>query len=87
MNNLLLVFFDKLTQVEKTRSLGKIFVSLGNLIINSIFEVYKSITFFVTSTLFLSIAEFAFLVTNEMMLNKNKSEVNRENSKLIVIKF
>ena len=32
-------FLLKLTQIEKTGSVGKIFISLGNLIINSIFEI------------------------------------------------
>ena len=43
----------KLTHFEKTVSIGKNFISLGNLIINFHFRNKKSITFFVTFTLLL----------------------------------
>ena len=57
-------FLFKLTQFGKTGSMGKTFISLGNLIIN--FRNYKSITFFVTFTLLQFDSEFAFLLTMEM---------------------
>ena len=58
-------FLFKLTQFEKTGSMGKTFSSLGNLIINFHFRNYKSITFFVTFTLLQFDSEFAFLLTME----------------------
>ena len=46
-------FMLKLTQFEKTGSIGKTSISLGNLIINFHFRNQNSITFFVTFTLLL----------------------------------
>ena len=43
----------KLTHFEKTVSIGKTFISLGNLIVNFHFRNKKSITFFETFTLLL----------------------------------
>ena len=52
-------FLLKLTQFEKTVSIGKTFISLGNLIINFIFEISDLY-------IFCSIVEFDFLLTIEM---------------------
>ena len=47
-------FLLKLTQFEKTGSIGKIFISLGNLLISIVrLRNKKSITFLVTFTLLL----------------------------------
>ena len=46
-------FLFNLTQFEKTGSIGKTSISLGNLIINFHFRNSKSITFFETFTLLL----------------------------------
>ena len=53
-------FLLKLTKFEKTGSQGKIFISLGKLMINSIFKIRSR------SRLQFSIVEFAFLLTIEM---------------------
>ena len=79
MNTLLL----KLTQFEKTGSVHRIFISLGNLIINFHFRNQKSITFFQTFTLLLfeSGVCFPFNKRNALNLTRNHKS-NRENSKL-----
>ena len=46
-------FVLKLTQIEKTDSIGKTFITLGNLIINFHFRNKKSTTFLKTLTLLL----------------------------------
>ena len=48
---MIVAFLTTLTETEKTGSIRKTFISLGNLIFNFIFRNKKSITFFVTFTL------------------------------------
>ena len=45
------IFLLKLTQFEKTGSIGKTIISLGNLIIIFHFQNKKSVKFFVTFTI------------------------------------
>ena len=78
----------KLTKFQKTGSIGKTFISLGNLIINFQFRNSKSITFFVTVTFLLLDGGFCLPVNNRNALNlKRNHKSNREKSKLSVNKF
>ena len=61
-------FLLKITQFEKTGSIVKTFISLGNLIINFHFRNKKSITFFVT---------FTILLFDEGVRNKNAMNFKR----------
>ena len=76
-------FSLKVTQFEKTGSIGKTFISLGNLIINLHFRNQKSITFFVTFTLLLfdSGVCLPFNKRNELNLKRNHKP-NREKTKI-----
>ena len=47
-----LCFFDKSTRFEKTGSMSKTFISLGNLIIKLHLQNYEPIRFFMTFTFF-----------------------------------
>ena len=78
----------KLTQFDKTGSIHKTFISLGNLISNFHFRNQKSITFFVTFTLLLFDSGFCPPFNNGNALNlKINHKSNREKSKLSVNKF
>ena len=78
----------KLTKFQKTGSIGKTFISLGNLIINFHFRNSKSINFFVTVTFLLFDGGFCLPVNNRNALNLNRNhKSNREKSKLSVNKF
>ena len=72
----------KLTQFEKTGSIGKTFVSLGNLIINFHFRNRKSITFFGTFTILLfdSGVCLPFNNRNAMNLKKIKRQTAKNHS-------
>ena len=81
-------FLFKVTLSEKTGSIGKTFISLGNLIINFHFRNQKSITIFVTFTI-LVIDKGVFLPFNNgnALDLKRNHESNREKSELSVNKF
>ena len=82
-------FMLKPTQFKKTGSICTTFISLGNLIIKFHFQNQKSITFFVTFTLFLFDRGACIPFNNGNALNlKKKSKVKpQKKSKLIVNKF
>ena len=67
-------FFLNLTQFENTGSIGKIFISLGNLITNFYFRNWKS--FFVTFTILLFDSEscLPFIIGNEQNLKEITSQ-------------
>ena len=67
-------FYVKLTQFEKTGSIRKTLISVGNLIINLYFRNQKSITFFVTVTLLLGNG-VCFTLNSGNALNLKKSQV------------
>ena len=76
-------FLLKLTQCEKTRSIGKTLILLGNLIINFDFRNKKSITFFATFTIFLFNSGFCLPFNNRNTLNlKKKSQVKPRKIKI-----
>ena len=62
-------FLLKITQFEKTGSMGKTFTPLGNLIINFHFGNQNSITFFGTLQFCCSIVKFAFFLTMEFQIS------------------
>ena len=70
-----LVFFDKPTKFEKTGSIGKNFISLGNsMIIKFHFQNYKLITFFVTFTVLLFDNGVCLSFNNGTVLNLNRNQ-------------
>ena len=72
-------FLIKLTQFEKTGSIGKTSISLGNLITNFHFRNLKSITCFVTFTLLLFDIGVCLPLNNGNALNlKRKLKSNSE---------
>ena len=74
-------FVMKLTQLEKTGSISKVSISLGNLMFNFRFRNKKSITFFATFTflLFASVVCIHFIKGVEVKLKKSevKPSVNK----------
>ena len=74
-------FLLKLTQFEKTGSMDKTFISLGNLIINLHFRNKKSITFFVSFTLLLFDSGVSLPFSNGNALNFKNDKSNSEKSK------
>ena len=82
------VFLLKLTQYEKTGSIGRTYISLGYLIIYFHFRNQKSITFIVTFTFLLFDSGFCLPLNNGNALNlKRNHKSNREKSKFSVNKF
>ena len=80
--------FLKLTKFEKTGSIRKTFISLGNLIINFHFRNQRAMKFFVTFTLLLFDSGAYLLFNNGHALNlKINHKSNREKSKLSVTNF
>ena len=69
------LFLLKLTKFEKTGSIGKTFISLGNLTTNFHFQNKKLITFFVTFTILLFDSGVCLPFNNRNALKlKNKSQ-------------
>ena len=68
-------FLLKLTQFEKTKSISKAFISLGNLIINFHFLNLNSITFFVTFTLLLFDSGVCLPINNGNAPNLKKTTI------------
>ena len=67
-------FWIKLTQLEKTGSIGRFFISLINPPIKFRFRNYKSITFFVTFTFLLFYSAVRLRPTKEI----NRKEINSQ---------
>ena len=81
-------FLLKLTQFEKTGSIGISFISLGNLIINFQFRNEKFIKFFVNFTILLFDSGVCLPFNNRKALNlKINEKSNRKKLKLGVNKF
>ena len=76
-------FLIKLTEFEKTGSIDKIFISLGNLIIKFRFQNKNLIIFIVTFTflLFVKGVSLPFNEGNELNLKRNQKS-NRNKSRL-----
>ena len=66
-------FLLKITPFEKTGSIGKTFISLGNLIINFHLRNKKSITFFVPNRILLFDSGDCLPFNNRKALNYKKS--------------
>ena len=81
VEQLMMDTFKKITQFEKTGSIRKTFISLGNLIINIHFRNQKSITFFVTFKLLLfdSGLRLPFNNGNALKLERDHNKAENQN--------